>query len=159
MTEQNNLDDIKVTENREDYLTDIQLYGINTAVVNLLSALRKYTILTQVQMELVNKSHNIQPLMREIYQFEEIKMVMDIRKEFDMFYVYANKNKWVLKNSETLRKKFEQAITYITTNMQKINSVLDNSYTEILDTFCDMLQQISTNVASKSIFDEHFKIS
>jgi len=152
-------DSVEVSENMEESFTDVQLYGINSTVVNLLSKLRKYTILTQVQMELVNKSHQIQPLMREIYQFEEIKMVMDIRKEFDMFYVYANKNKYILKNSEMLREKFEQAVGFITNNMQNVNSVLDKDYVEILDTFADRLQQISTTVAAKSIFDEHFKIS
>lgn len=159
MTIQNQkTDNVEVSENMEEGFTELQLYGINSTVVNLLSKLRKYTILTQVQMELVNKSHQIQPMMREIYQFEEIKMVMDIRKEFDMFYVYANKNKYILKNSEILREKFEQAVGFITSNMQNVKSVIDNDYVEILDTFADRLQQISTTVATKSIFDEHFKI-
>ena len=106
MTETDNTDTIKVSEDTEIGMTDLQIYGINAAVVKLLSKLRKYTILTQIQMELVNKSHQIQPLMREIYQFEETKMIMDIREEFDMFYVYT-KDKYVIKNVEALRENFE----------------------------------------------------
>lgn len=160
MTDKNIVNDaVEISEKNEESFTELQLYGINETVVNLLSKLRKYTILSQVQMELVKKSHNVQPLMREIYQFEEIKMIMDIRKDFDMFYVYASKSKNVLKNSELLREKFEQAVGFITQNMQKIDSVLNTDYVEILDTFADRLQQISTSVATKSIFDEHFSVS
>lgn len=143
---------------KEAGLTDLQVYGINASVVKLLSKVRKYTILSQIQMELVHKSHQIQPLMREIYQFEETKMIMEIREEFDMFYVYT-KDKTIMKNVEMLREKFEHAIGFVTSNMGGIESVLDKNYLEILDTFLDKLRLLSNDIASKSIFDEHFKLS
>ncbi len=138
-------------------LTDLQIYGINTTVVRLLSKVRKYTILTQIQMGLLQKPQQIQPIMREIYQYEETQMIMDIREEFDMFYVYT-RDKHVIHNAEILRERFEQAISYVTTNMQTVKSVLDKGFVEILDTFCDQLQILSSSIASKSIFDENFKI-
>jgi hypothetical protein len=156
MSENINMGDVSVTEENGG-MTDLQIYGINGSIVKLLSKMRKYAILTQIQMELVNKPHNIQPIMREIYQFEETKMIMEIREEFDTFYVYT-KDTIVLKNVEMLREKFEQSISFITSNMQQLNSILDKEYIEILDTFTDNLQQLSTAVASKSIFDEHFTV-
>ena len=57
------------------------------------------------------------------------------------------------------REKFEQAIGFVTSNMGGIESVLDKNYIEILDTFLDKLKILSNDVASKSIFDEHFKLS
>lgn len=158
MSDEIDLNNVAVTEEKSDGMSDIQIYGINAAVVRLLSKVRKYTILTQIQMSLTHKPQQIQPIMREIYQFEETKMIMDIREEFDMFYVYT-RDKSVIKNTEMLREKFEQAITYVTENMQNVNSVLDTSFIEILDTFTDKLQVLSNNIATKSIFDEHFKIS
>lgn len=152
------MDDVDVSVNKEVGLTDLQIYGINASVVRLLSKVRKYTILCQIQIDLIHKSHAIQPMMREIYQFEETKMIMDIREEFDMFYVYT-KDKIIMKNIEMLREKFEQAIGFVTSNMGGIESVLDKNYIEILDTFLDKLKILSNDVASKSIFDEHFKLS
>jgi hypothetical protein len=157
MAEEVNMETVAVTEEKEQGLSDLQIYGINATVVRLLSKVRKYTILTQVHMNLSNKPQQIQPMMREIYQFEETKMIMDIREEFDMFYVYT-RDKFVIRNAEMLREKFEQSITFVTTNMQTVNSVLDKNFNEILDTFTDQLQVLSANIASKSIFDEHFKI-
>ncbi len=154
----NNLNNISVTEEKDNNLTDLQIYGIHTTVIKLLSKIRKYSILIQIQMDLLNKSHQIQPIMREIYQFEETKMIMDIREEFDMFHVFT-KDKIVVKNAETLRSKFEQAINFVTTNMQTVDSILDKNYLEILDTFADRLKLITNDIASKSIFDEHFKLS
>lgn len=153
-----NMNDVEVTEDIEQGMTDLQLYGINSTVIRLLSKIRKYTILTQIQMELVKKPHNIQPIMREIYQFEETKMIMDIREEFDMFYVYT-KDKIVILNAESLREKFELTISFITSNMQNVESVLDKNFIEIMDSFSDQLGQLSTTIATKSIFDEHFKIN
>lgn len=152
-----NLDSVAVTEEKNVGLTDLQIYGINSTVVRLLSKVRKYTILTQIHMNLANKPQQIQPIMRELYQFEETKMIMDIREEFDMFYVYT-RDKTVVRNAEMLRERFEQAIAYVTTSMQSVTSVLDKNFNEILDTFTDQLQTLSSNIASKSIFDEHFKI-
>ena len=159
MTEETtvNMDSVAVTEEKESGLTDLQIYGINATVVRLLSKVRKYTILTQIHMNLSNKPQQIQPMMREIYQFEETKMIMDIREEFDMFYVYT-RDKTVVRNAEMLRERFEQSIAYVTTSMQSVTSVLDKNFNEILDTFTDQLQTLSSNIASKSIFDEHFKI-
>jgi len=153
-----NMDDVKISEKKEVGMTDLQIYGIKSTVITLLSKVRKYTLLTQIQMDLIKKSHQVQPIMREIYQFEETKMIMDIRADYDMFYVYAT-DKIVMKNVEMLREFFEQSIGFITTNMQTVNSILDKNYAEILDTFIDKLQHLSTNIATKSIFDEHFKIS
>lgn len=153
-----NLNNVSVSEEKDDGLTDLQLYGIHTSVVKLLSKIRKYSILIQIQMDLLNKSHQIQPIMREIYQFEETKMIMDIREEFDMFYVFT-KDKIVVKNVEIIRNKFEQAINFVTTNMQTVESILDKNYLEILDTFADRLKLITNDISSKSIFDEHFKLS
>lgn len=152
-----NLDNVAVTQHDDKGLTDLQIYGINSTVVRLLSKVRKYTILTQIQMSLLQKPQQIQPIMREIYQYEETQMIMDIREEFDMFYVYT-RDKHVIHNAEMLRERFEQAISYVTSNMQNVTSVLDKSFVEILDTFSDQLQVLSTSIATKSIFDEHFKI-
>ncbi len=152
-----NLDEVAVGQHEDKGLTDLQIYGINSTVVRLLSKVRKYTILTQIQMGLLQKPPQIQPIMREIYQFEETQMIMDIREEFDMFYVYT-RDKHVIHNAEMLREKFEQSIAYVTSNMQTVKSVLDKSFVEILDTFSDQLQILSASIASKSIFDEHFKI-
>lgn len=149
---------IAISEEKDNNLTDLQVYGINTSIVKLLSKIRKYTILIQLQMDLLSKSHTIQPIMREIYQFEETKMIMDIREEFDMFYVFT-KDKIIMKNIELLREKFEYAINFVTTNMQSVESILDKNYIEVLDTFADKLKLITDDIASKSIFDEHFKLS
>lgn len=153
-----NLDQVSVTDSKESAMTDLQIYGISSVVVRLLSKLRKYTILTKIQIELIHKPHQVQPVMREIYQFEETKMVMDIREEFDMFYVYG-RDEIVNKNAEMLRENFEQSISFVTTNMMKIDgNTLGKEYAEILDSFADKLQQISTTLASKSIFDENYKL-
>lgn len=157
--EQKNMDNVEVSDSDPIGLTDLQIYGINGSVVRLLSKVRKYTILTQIQMELVNKSHQIQPIMREIYQFDEIKMVMEIREEFDMFHVYTT-DKCVCRNVDVIRDKFDNAISFVTTNMGGLKGgIMDKEYSEILDTFADMLQQIATTISQKSIFDEQFKIS
>lgn len=156
-SEKLDLDNVAVGTHDDKGLTDLQIYGINGTVVRLLSKVRKYTILTQIQIGLLQKPPQIQPLMREIYQFEETQMIMDIREEFDMFYVYT-RDKHVIRNAELLRDRFEQAISYVTSNMQTITSVLDKGFVEILDTFSDQLQVLSASIATKSIFDEHFKI-
>jgi hypothetical protein len=157
MTENNelNLDDVSVTEQNDEGLTDLQIYGLNSTIVRLLSKLRKYIVLTQLQMDLVEKPHTVQPIMREMYQFEETKMIMDIREEFDMFRVYTS-DKIIIKNVNSLREKFEQAISFVTTNMQNVGSVFDKDYTEILDAFADKLQQINIKITSKSILSENF---
>jgi hypothetical protein len=157
MTQEIKMDSVSVSEDKNSGMTDLQIYGINATVVRLLSKVRKYTILTQIQMSLTNKPQQIQPIMREIYQFEETKMIMDIREEFDMFYVYT-RDKIVIGNAEKLREKFEMAIKFVTTNMQTVESVVDKNFIEILDSFTDQLQILSSNIATKSIFDEHFRI-
>ncbi len=160
MKPQYSMDDINVTDdsNVSESMTDLQVYGINKIIVTLLSNIRKYTILSQIQLELKNKPNQIHPIMREIYQFREMEMIMDIRANFDTFYVYT-KDKIVIKNVENLREKFEYAINFLTTNMQSVESVLDKNYVEILDTFSDRLKLLANDVATKSIFDEHFKLS
>jgi hypothetical protein len=64
----------------------------------------------------------------------------------------------VIGNAEKLREKFEMAIKFVTTNMQTVESVVDKNFIEILDSFTDQLQILSSNIATKSIFDEHFRI-
>ena len=98
MTQEIKMDSVSVSEDKNSGMTDLQVYGINSTVVRLLSKVRKYTILTQIQMSLTNKPQQIQPIMREIYQFEETKMIMDIREEFDMFYVYTRDKMVMQKN-------------------------------------------------------------
>jgi len=84
-----NMDDVAIGEEK-DALTDIQVYGISSTVVILLGAIKKYTILSQIQKDLQQKPAQTQPIMRELYQYEETKMIMDIRTQFDMVYVYTN---------------------------------------------------------------------
>lgn len=150
-------DSVNVTAEPRLDMTDLQVYGINSTIVRLLSKLRQYTLLSQVQMNLFNKPQSVQPVMREIYQFEELKVVMTLREEFDMFGVYT-KDVIVMRNVDKLREKFEQAVSYLTTNMTENKGVHNQAHIEILDTFADNLQQLSETVATKSIFDEHFTI-
>lgn len=153
-----NMDNVAVQEEVETGLTDLQEYGISGILVTMLSNIRKYIILTQIQMELQNKSHQIQPIMREIYQFNETEKIMDIRANLDMVFVYT-KDPVILNNFQMIRDKFENAISFLTNSMQKVTSVLDKNYIEILDEFTDKLQSLATDLATKSIYDTHYKIS
>lgn len=153
-----NTDNVAVNEEVEGGLTDLQEYGISSNIVIMLSNIRKYIILTQIQMELQHKSHQIQPIMREIYQFRETEMIMDIRANLDMVFVYT-KDPVILNNFQMIRDKFESAITFLSSNMQNISSVLDKNYIEILDEFTDKLQSLANDLATKSIYDTHYKIS
>jgi len=148
MEEEIDLNDVEVTEVDETGLTDLQLYGLNATSVRLLSKIRQYIVLTQIQIDLVDKSHSIQPIMREIYQFEETKTIMSIREEFDMFRVYTS-DKIVTLNVNQIRERFEQSISFVTSNMQAVNSVYDKGYVQILDTFADKLQQVALTITSK----------
>ena len=154
-----NMDSVNVSEGMDqEPLTDLQAYGISSAVVRLLGDLRKYMLLTQVQIDLQNKSHQIQPIMRELYQYEEMKMIMDIRTDLDMVYAYTN-DKIVITNMEAIRNKFELSINFLSSNMMKVQSVLDKNYTEILDEFLDKLKMLTDDIATKSIYDKHFKLN
>lgn len=158
MVEENvNMEGVAVDENKQEQLTDLQEYGIASNLVTLLGNLRKYIILTQIQIELQNKSHQIQPIMREIYQFEETKMIMDIRTNLDTFYAYTN-DKIIAHNVELIRTRFEQTINFLGENMIQVKSVLDKNYIEILDEFSDKLKMLTDSLATKSIFDENFRI-
>lgn len=150
-----NLDSVSVTEQTETELTELHMFGINSTTIRLLSKLRKYIVLTQIQMDLVEKSHAVQPIMREFYQFEETKMIMEIREEFDMFRVFTS-DKLVIKNLNSIRENFEQAISFVTHHMQAVESVFDKNYVEILETFADRLQQINNKLTTKSILNENF---
>lgn len=158
MNEENlDLNEVEVTEENklENSLTELQIYGVNTNTVRLLSKIRQYIVLTQIQMDLIGKSHSIQPIMREIYQFEETKMIMSIREEFDMFRAYTTDH-IVLKNVNSIREKFEFAISFVTGNMQNVESVHDKNYVQILDTFADKLQNIASILTKKSVLNENF---
>jgi len=158
MTEEKvNMDSVGVEENNKEPLTDLQEYNISGAVVRLLGDLRKYMLLTQIQIDLQQKSHQIQPIMRELYQYEETKLIMDIRTDMDMVYAFT-KDKIVITNMESIRNKFENAINYLSNNMLNVKSVLDKDYHEILDEFLDKLKMLSEDIAKKSIYDEHFKL-
>lgn len=152
------MNDVEVAEESEHQLSEAQIFGINSTVIVLLSRLKQYAMLTAVQMELTKKSHQIQPIMREIYQYEEMKNVTLIRESFDMFYVYASHDKIVIKNVGIIREKFEQAMMYVTSNMQKVESVMDKNYLEVLDSFADMITMIIKHASVKPIFSEDFKI-
>jgi hypothetical protein len=93
--------------------------------------------------------------MREIYQYSETQMIMDIREELDMYRVYAS-DRIVIKNVMHVREKFEQAISYVTENMQTVESVIDKSYIEILDTFIDSLHQLTDKLTKKSILSDQY---
>ncbi len=155
-----NMNDVQIGEEtkEKDNLTDLQMYGISGAVVTLLGLIRKYTILSQIQKDLQQKPGQIQPMMREIYQFEETKMIMDIRTQFDMVYVYTL-DTVIVNNFQIIRDSFENAIAYLTSNMQQVDSVMDKNYIEILDEFSDKLQAISTTISTKSIYESNFKMS
>lgn len=152
------MEDVNVTEENEHKLSEAQIHGINSCVIKLISRVKQYTILTAIQMELVKKSHLVQPIMREFYQYEETKMVTEIREVLDMFYVYAAHDKIVMKNVGIIREKFEYAIGFVTNNMQRVSSVMDKDYMEILDSFADMLSTLIKHISSKPIFDAGFKI-
>ena len=157
MTEEKiNMDGVNVEENKEP-LTDLQEYNISSTVVKLLGDLRKYMLLTQVQIDLQKKPHQIQPIMREIYQYEEMKMIMDIRTDMDLVYAYT-RDKIVITNMETIRNKFESAINYLSSNMMNVKSVLDKSYSEILDEFLDKLKMLADDITTKSIYEENFRL-
>lgn len=158
MTEENvNMAGVSIDENNKEQLTDLQEYGINSAIIRLLGDLRKYMILTQMQMDLKQKSHQVQPIMREIHQYEEVKMIMDIRTDLDYIHGYT-RDKIILTNMESIRTKFESAIHYLTSNMVNVKSPLDKDFTEILDEFLDKLKMLTEDIATKSIYDEHFKL-
>jgi len=150
-------DNIRVEETPNNQLTDLQVYGISSSIVTLIGYLKKYILLTQMLQELKNKSLQIQSLMREIYQFKETELIMDIRSQFDMVYVYT-RDKTIINNFMMIRERFEQSIDYLTSNMLKINNIQDKNYNEILDEFCDKLKHLTDIVMTKSIFDENFKI-
>ncbi len=151
-----NMDNVGVEEEKEQ-LTDLQVYGISTSVVNLIGLLKKYILLTQIQKELQTKPVQIQPIMRELYQYRETESIMDIRTQFDMVFVYT-KDPIVVANYNKVRESFELAVNYLTSNMVKVESVLDKNYGEILDEFCDKLKNITDAVSQRSIFDEQFKM-
>ena len=152
-----NMDNVKIDEEKES-LTDLQVYGVSKTVVTLLGLLKKYTILSQIQKDLSQKTPQAQPVMREFYQFEETKMIMDIRTQFDMVYVYT-RDPIIVNNFQMLRDSFEAAITYLTGNMQDVTSILDKNYSEILDEFSDKLKVITDIITKRSIFDNNFKMN
>ena len=157
MTEEKiNMDGVNVEENKEP-LTDLQEYNISSTIVKLLGDLRKYMLLTQLQIDLQHKPHQVQPIMREVYQFEEMKLIMDIRTDLDMIYAYTKDNV-IISNMDAIRDKFESAINYLTTNMMNVKSVLDKNYIEILDEFLDKLKMLANDIATKSIYEESFRL-
>ena len=153
-----NMDNVQVGEEEKESLTDLQVYGVSGTIVTLLGMIKKYTILSQIQKDLSQKAPQAQPVMREFYQFEETKMIMDIRTQFDMVYVYT-RDPIVVNNFQMIRDSFENAIAYLTGNMQEVTSILDQNYSEILDEFSDKLKVISDTITRKSIFDDHFKMN
>jgi len=154
--EQIKMDDVNVSE-KEEQLTDLQVYGISTSIVNLIGQLKKYILLTQIQRELQSKTVQVQPIMRELYQYRETETIMDIRTQLDMVFVFTT-DKTILDNYSKIRKDFELAIHYLTNNMADVKSVLDEDYVEILDEFCDKLKRIVDVISSKSIFEKSFSL-
>jgi len=155
--EQVNMGGVDVSE-KEEQLTDLQVYGISTSIVNLIGQLKKYIMLTQIQRELQTKSVQIQPIMRELYQYRETESIMDIRTQMDMVYVFTS-DKIILANYTKIRESFELAIHYLTNNMANVKSVLDKDYIEILDEFCDKLKSLVDAISSKSIFEKGFTVT
>jgi len=151
------MEEIEVNEAPEEGLTDLQVYGISGTVVQLLGLVKKYSILAQMQKEIMNKLPQTQPIMREIYQFEETKLIMDIRTQFDMVYVYTL-DKTIVNNFQVLRDGFESAILFLTTNLQDVTNFTDKNYIEILDEFTDKLTTLADAIATKSIYESNFKI-
>jgi len=156
---ESNTDNIEVTSENEHTLTEAQILGINTSIVRILSKLKQYSILIAIQMDLIKKSHNIQLIMREFYQYEETKVVTEIREILDMFYVYAAHDKIVMQNINIIRGKFEHAIEFVSTHVRTLTSFMDKNYSEILDTFSDMLAVLIEHISVKPIFDPNYKIS
>lgn len=146
------MDDVNVSEINENSMTDLQIYGITSNVVHLLSNLRKYILLTQMQLDLVSKSYSLQPIMREIYQYREAELIMDIRANLDMVYVYT-RDTIVLSNFDKIRNQFEMAVSYLGEHISKVQSITDKNYSEILDEFMEKLQSIATTIATKNIFE------
>lgn len=146
------MDDVNVSEINENSMTDLQIYGITSNVVHLLSNLRKYILLTQMQLDLVSKSYSLQPIMREIYQYREAELIMDIRANLDMVYVYT-RDTIVLSNFDKIRNQFEMAVSYLGEHISKVHSITDKNYSEILDEFMEKLQSIATTIATKNIFE------
>jgi len=155
--EQVNMGSVDISENDEQ-LTDLQVYGISTSVVNLIGQLKKYIMLTQIQRELQTKSVQIQPIMRELYQYRETESIMDIRTQLDMVFVFTS-DKIIMANYAKIREAFELAIHYLTNNMIDVKSVLDKDYIEILDEFCDKLKSLVDAISSKSIFEKSFSVN
>jgi len=151
------MEEIEVNEAPEEGLTDLQVYGISGTVVQLLGLVKKYSILAQMQKEIMNKLPQTQPIMREIYQFEETKLIMDIRTQFDMVFVYTL-DKTIVNNFQILRDGFESAILFLTTNLQDVTNFTDKNYIEILDEFTDKLTALADAIATKSIYESNFKI-
>jgi len=152
-----NMSDVSVGETKDEGLTDLQIYGISGTVVTLLGMIKKYSILAQIQKEILHKPPQSQHIMREIYQFEETKMIMDIRTQFDMVYVYTL-DKTIVTNFQTLRDSFEQSVLFLTSNIQTVDSFADKNYIEILDEFADKLQALADTIATKSIYEAGFKL-
>lgn len=155
--EQVNMSGVDVNE-KDDQLTDLQVYGISTSVVTVIGQLKKYILLTQIQRELQTKTVQVQPIMRELYQYRETETIMDIRTQFDMVYVFTA-DKTIIANFSKIRESFELAIHYLTNNMASVKSVLDKDYIEILDEFCDKLKSLVDSISSKSIFEKSFSVS
>jgi len=155
--EQIKMDGVNVSENQEEQLTDLQVYGISTSIVNLIGQLKKYIMLTQIQRELQTKTVQVQPIMRELYQYRETETIMDIRTQLDMVFVFTN-DKVILENYTKIREAFELAIHYLTNNMANVKSVLDKDYTEILDEFCDKLKILVDSISARSIFEKGFTV-
>lgn len=149
--------EVDVSENDEQ-LTDLQVYGISTSVVNLIGQLKKYILLTQIQRELQTKSIQVQPVMRELYQYRETETIMDVRTQLDMVFVFTA-DKTILANYTKIRESFEMSIHYLTNNMANVKSVLDKDYVEILDEFCDKLKSLVDAISSRSIFDKSFSVN
>jgi hypothetical protein len=148
---------VEVTHKEPYEFSELEVNGINSTIIHMIGLLKKYILLIQVQKELKTKPMQAQPVMRELYQYEEMKLIMDIRTMFDMVYAYT-KNKQVITNFDKVRNSFEDAIYFITENMNKIKNIYDKNYEELLEEFSDKLRFIVETLTSVSIFKEEFQI-
>jgi len=146
------LNDVKVETNNQNEMTAIQITGISSTVIDLINLLKQYYMLVKIQIDLKKKDFQFKELLRDYYQFEEMKLVSSIRANFDKFYVYIYGHN-VNTNIEKIRTQFEDGITFLVEFVTKHNK-LDDEYYKTLDGFADKLELIIDKLSKKSIYDE-----
>jgi len=155
MEKKENLEDVSVSS-KDNTMTELQVYGITGTIVQLLNYLKKYIMLTQLQIDLVQKNYQVRNILKELYMYEETKLVMDIRSQLDMVYVYTTDD-IVVENFQRIRNKFEDALSYLTSNMLeqgKEGNLKDEDYISILEPFMNKLKRITEEISSKPIFEK-----